>query len=372
MEVLEKFTSGILSKTNKPRYQMISELISQKIDSGSLIPGELLPSENEFANLFDVSKNTVVRAIIDLKNQGIIERHQGKGTFVAKSAKVNSNNMISILMRTTGHLFSDISSNLIRSIQETNYYPLIIDPFSCENIQVFRKKLDRLLDTHPPKIIADGDVDFPFDLLKCREDDFEQITFINRLETPDKFIHANSILSDYFSGGYQIINHFLDNGWEDCALFTYYNPPAETPSMPQNKIHKDMLNGCHSAFIKRGLDPQKHLQIIYDIKGEEPLRKVLKSSKRPRAIFAFGDMRAKHIFDIAEEIGLEIPDDLAVAGYYNTPWVNMFKVPLTSVSICLKEICDIAVALAGDSVNHINVNKIIKPKLIIRKSTEST
>ena len=49
-------------------------------------PGERMPSENELADSFSVSRNSVREAIKTLNNMNILESRPGQGTFLSKDA----------------------------------------------------------------------------------------------------------------------------------------------------------------------------------------------------------------------------------------------------------------------------------------------
>lgn len=53
------------------------------IHSIHLKPGDLLPSEREFAEKYAISRMTVRQAINNLVKEGLVYREKGKGTFVA-------------------------------------------------------------------------------------------------------------------------------------------------------------------------------------------------------------------------------------------------------------------------------------------------
>lgn len=65
-----------------PLYQQVKDYLEEKIIIGEWSLGYQLPSEKELAVKFDVSNITVKRAIHELVNEGVLERHSGKGTFV--------------------------------------------------------------------------------------------------------------------------------------------------------------------------------------------------------------------------------------------------------------------------------------------------
>lgn len=67
-----------------PLYHQLKEIIEVKIESGEWKPGDKISSENDLQNLYDISRNTVQKALEELVQEGILERKQGKGTFVSK------------------------------------------------------------------------------------------------------------------------------------------------------------------------------------------------------------------------------------------------------------------------------------------------
>jgi GntR family transcriptional regulator len=73
-------------KANKPRYLNVADNLRDGIRSRKWIPGDLLPSETQLCKQFGVSRGTVVKAIDVLLSEGLLQRRQGVGTFVARPA----------------------------------------------------------------------------------------------------------------------------------------------------------------------------------------------------------------------------------------------------------------------------------------------
>lgn len=67
-----------------PIYYQIAKLFERKIYAGELKPGEKLPPENKIANIFDISRMTVRKALSELIDANMVYSEKGKGTFVAK------------------------------------------------------------------------------------------------------------------------------------------------------------------------------------------------------------------------------------------------------------------------------------------------
>jgi GntR family transcriptional regulator len=67
-----------------PLYFQLKECIKEKIETGELKPGDLLPSERELSQVHQISRPTVRQALRELVNEGLLYREKGKGTYVAE------------------------------------------------------------------------------------------------------------------------------------------------------------------------------------------------------------------------------------------------------------------------------------------------
>lgn len=67
----------------KPMYQVIENDIKEAILNGVYQPHQLIPSENELREKYNVARMTIRHALTNLVNDGYLYRHQGKGTYVA-------------------------------------------------------------------------------------------------------------------------------------------------------------------------------------------------------------------------------------------------------------------------------------------------
>lgn len=67
-----------------PIYHQLEEKIKAQIEESEIAPGDLLPSEREYAEMYDISRMTVRQAISKLVNDGYVYRKKGTGTFVSQ------------------------------------------------------------------------------------------------------------------------------------------------------------------------------------------------------------------------------------------------------------------------------------------------
>lgn len=74
-----------------PIHRQLSLILEDQIVLGEWISGMLLPTENELCEEYHVSRITVRKALDNLERKGLINRIQGKGSFVSKPIN-NANN----------------------------------------------------------------------------------------------------------------------------------------------------------------------------------------------------------------------------------------------------------------------------------------
>ncbi|WP_091387554.1 histidine utilization repressor [Microbulbifer marinus] len=75
---------------SEPRYAAIKRHIRQQIESGQWPVHFRVPSENDLAREFEVSRMTARRALTELTDEGVLMRSQGLGTFVAEPVPAGS------------------------------------------------------------------------------------------------------------------------------------------------------------------------------------------------------------------------------------------------------------------------------------------
>ncbi len=65
-----------------PQYRKLYEVLRKHILEGIYKEGDLLPSENELCTLYAMTRPTVRQALSTLAGEGLIRKHQGKGSIV--------------------------------------------------------------------------------------------------------------------------------------------------------------------------------------------------------------------------------------------------------------------------------------------------
>ncbi|MFH5923927.1 GntR family transcriptional regulator [Roseomonas xinghualingensis] len=68
----------------RPLYMQVEAILKERIVSGAWVSGQALPAEPELAADLGVSAGTLRRALAELERRHLIERRQGRGTYVAQ------------------------------------------------------------------------------------------------------------------------------------------------------------------------------------------------------------------------------------------------------------------------------------------------
>src|SRR5437899_8719359 len=66
-----------------PVYRQLIDQVRSWVAAGSLAPGDQLPTVRQLAVDLSINPNTVMRAYRELELGGLLETHQGTGTFIS-------------------------------------------------------------------------------------------------------------------------------------------------------------------------------------------------------------------------------------------------------------------------------------------------
>lgn len=73
-----------------PLHEQLTGSIRRAIAEGELAPGDRVPPAKELAAQLDVNANTVLRALRELRDEGVLEFRRGRGIRVSDTADVHA------------------------------------------------------------------------------------------------------------------------------------------------------------------------------------------------------------------------------------------------------------------------------------------
>ena len=106
--------------------------------------------------------------------------------------------------------------------------------------------------------------------------------------------------------------------------------------------------------------------------GYDAFMALHKAGDQPDAIFAVNDSVAHGIYKAAEELGISIPNQLAVAGFGDIESSRLLTPPLTSVRVPVREMAREAISIMVDMIDNDTVfgeRRIFKADIVERGST---
>ena len=334
-----------LQKVEVPLYKQLKTILKELIEKGKIKAGERILSENELISRFNVSSTTARRALNELVSEGFLYRIQGKGTFVADFKKLRTHPTVGVVVETEEISHLPFTRYLPSQLQSKGYFTTVMD--IRNNL---KPHLEKFLTGKYVGLITDGYSIFPFESLSKLKKSAHLI-FIHRFEGPKKY-KAAYVLSDYTKGGYITARHLLGGGRKNILILSFEIKP--------NWISDLFYKGCLKAKKEYG---GNFTYLIARETSPQTYREIFKSSQRPDGIISFGDFRVIPVLKILKELGLKVPEDVAIIGYYNTPWAEGYN--LTSVSIKEKAIAEKAVEMLEKS----RAEEIyIEPELVFRDS----
>ena len=179
------------------------------------------------------------------------------------------------------------------------------------------------------------------------------------------------VLVNDFKAAYDITEHLIYQGHKNIAFIA------------GEEIHKstiERLNGYKAALEKAGIAIDESLIIkgTYSFEtGVKSSETLLAMSPPPTAVFACNDEIAAGTLFGARMKGVDVPQELAIAGFENSPFSRQTFPPLTTASQPTNEIAQHAAASLIQYLRakkakaaHDNLNHTFIPELVVRASTE--
>jgi LacI family transcriptional regulator len=140
------------------------------------------------------------------------------------------------------------------------------------------------------------------------------------------------------------------------------------------------LKGYKKALQKHGLPFQEELVILHsrleeagDQIGARAMSDLLKSKKRPDAVFCYNDLTAIGAIRHLLANGLRVPQDVAVIGCGNLRLSSYLEVPLSSIDQSTQQqgedAAELALSLISGKKKIAPKSWLVEPQLLARAST---
>ncbi len=354
-------------------YEKVSNDLRKKIYSGELKAGERLPTEQELMERFEVSRITVKRALEDLKNEGLIYRVRGSGSYVSYDVghkKTEEDNIYKKVISVVVPFSSsrggalDIISGVSSVMRKCGY---IIEFYCAErNTEETGRLLEKLYRQQVGGIIY-------FPLLDYDNIDMMNLFYLENFPIVmlDKYyenIPLSSVVSDGRQGMYDATRHLLELGHRRIAFVTDMKIEDATTVRDRYYGYTKAMHE-HGTPIEEMIVENATIHNYNEDEAELLLRKI--QEKGITAICAVNDYLAAFIIGYLRSHNVQVPEQVSVIGFDDVELNQFMEVALTTVRQDMYQMGCVAGEILLDTIaqkKNLGIRKVLPTKLIQRKS----
>ena len=358
------------NENGKTKYYTLMEELKQAIMSGSIKPGEKLPSENELSDRYHISRHTVRKALSILINEGYIEAEHGRGTFCSQRMghMKNSRNVAVVTTYISDYIFPRLIQGMDKVLTE-NGYSIIL-----KNTANSRTKEERVLEDILTKDIEGLIIEPSKSQIYCKHTNL--YAMLDQYEIPYVFIQGvysqmidkPHILMDDCKGGYMVTKHLIDAGHRKIlGIF-------KADYFQGKERHKGYVKALQEAGI--AYDPDMVVWFHTEDRKTKPammMELFLEQKVEMDAVVCYNDQIAIEVIRCLQRNGLRVPEDISVTGYDNSV-IAEGTVGLTTITHPQEKLGEMAAELLLEKIRKVpeeksRIPRLIQPELIVRGST---
>ncbi|RYY30439.1 MAG: LacI family transcriptional regulator [Sphingobacteriaceae bacterium] len=290
-----------------------------------------------------------------------------KQNYLASNLRKGHNQTIGVVVPRINQNFF---SNVIAGLEEVTYkngYNLVI----CQSNELHEREVqcvETLINQHVSCIVISISAEHNnSDHLKNALLQGIQMIQFDRVALD---LETYKVINDNEMAATDAVLHMISQGYKRIALL----------EGPQNlAIFRQRKAGYIRAMEQHKIPLQEEL-IIKNAwtkeLGAKATRKLLSMSTPPDAIFAStSDFSALGVLEVANNMGINVPQTLGICGYSNEAFSEITTPSITTVDQYSKRMGKAIADLYFQEVKEASANKVyktvsIKPKLIIRSSTQ--
>ncbi len=358
-------------QTSSAKYAKIARAIEGQLASGMYQPGDRIPSENELALHFAVSRPTAARALRKLESSGLVERRVGAGTFVREQRLSSGSRTFGLLVTGLGktEILDPICTEITRVCQADGASVLwgdgstVEDPVAEVDL-MSRYYLDRGVDGvffAPLEAVRDSQQQ-NMRIAELMRSAGVAVVLLDRdtLDYPDRSAF-DLVGIDNFQAGHLIGRHLAADGRRRVSFLARPKHPPTTDLR---------ASGVRDGLLRAGVESRGRFQQSGVPSDEQRVRALL-DEERPDAIVCSNDLTAALLIQTLTRIGVSVPDEVAVVGFDDVRYSTLLAVSLTTIRQPCREIGRAAVRAMAHRLAEPGMEPrqiLLSAELVVRQS----
>jgi DNA-binding LacI/PurR family transcriptional regulator len=359
-----------------PKYQRVYDELRDEITSGKYSIGQKLPSEAALVKRFGASRITVGRAVRDLRQNGLVERRAGSGTYALppKSRPDREGLAFGLLIPDLGRteIFEPICQGMADSPQATNH-TLLWSNAASRDATASRQDQAAEICRHFISRNASGVFFAPFELLGRDDRTNERIvTALDEARIPVVLLdrdylpyprrsHHDLIGIDNRRTGYIATDHLIRLGSRRIAFLAFPRTAATID---------ERIAGYREALYLNGIPVDPSLVQRLQSEDDDSIRRIIEELK-PDAFVCANDRTAGRLMHSLIALNRRVPDEVRIVGIDDIPYASLLPVPLTTVHQPCHEIGRAAMSAMLERINRPDMparDVLLECSLVVRNS----
>ena len=370
MDILDRIT--VNPRLEATLTQQLAQQFTWLIASGQLRPGDRLPSVRQLAERLSISVNTVRGVYQKLEADGLAQTRHGAGTHVlavdarrlAQIAAAERSHTVGVILPSLANPFYHALLQGVEEVAHPGRTMLFVSSTHDDPSEAWRyfaqlstKQVDGII------VVSHDTSGFltPGTGLPDRGSSLLPIVTVDWPEAP-----GYAVMMDLASAGYQATQHLLAHGHRRVGMITFERESANV--VPVNA-------GYHRALREAGIEAEPALIArvpAFDMAaGMAGARQLLGLTQPPTAIFTIADMLALGAIGLLKEMGIRIPQDVAIASFNDISPAALIHPALTTVHAPAREMGAEAMQMLQDLIagKEPAQRRVVLPiSLVVRQS----
>lgn len=324
-------SNGNVESGAVPLYRAIVEALRDEIMEG--LYRKTFPSEAQLVRRFAVGRQTVIRAMGELVNQGLVERRRGSGTVVSRRIRQTLGTIGLVLPNLVSSPFTAVLAAVCRDVGFSLVFKELVDVHHLAPLEKRAKGAFALAMEFAEAGVTGVLMQPVQDVAGFQQINREMLAAFKKRRIPLVLVDHDICLPpersgcdvvsmDNFHAGYAVGHHLMERGAKKIAFLMH----EEWAPSVQERLHGFSMAATEAGF---GWEPGRNV-IFCRPDDEKGIARAIRVS-RVDAIACGNDNEAALLLKTLGRLGVSVPDEIRVTGFDDARHAALVSPALTTV-----------------------------------------